>query len=732
MKKKLLSLLVIVAMIISLFCIKSYAVSIPILEITSNDYSAGDEVTLSDEHNVDINNTLQLHAITTYYNDFATPEQPEGQYVLNSNFSGVTWTSSNTSIATVDSTGKVTGKSIGNATITAKFDSYDDATYEVYVQEGTSSPTQGARLDILFNGSVVTEAIVDSGSGIQLNAQYYDGNTTKDVTSDVSWTGNNGMVVSVDTNGYVIGYDVGKTEIHASYTKGNTTITAYITIKVCDTELYMSSNRDTLYVTDNTQMKARINIGGSLKDVTTEATWSSNNKSIAKVDNKGIVTGYGEGNVTITAVYSKNGNNYIGTYDLVVTRKKMIDNQLPTYTEDEIYTGKEIKKEVIITDGQLLIEGVHYTVEYTDNINVGTATMKIIGKGKYKGTVTKQFKILQKDITTFANLTVSEDFYTGKEIKQNVVLKYSDKTLKEGTDYTVSYKDNINVGTATITITGKGNFKGTLTKQYRIFAKPVPNIMQISNETYTGNRITKNITLKWANTILNKGTDYDISYQNNIDIGKATIKVTGKGNYTGTSKQSFIILPQAPTNIRLVTRNTNSLIIGWNAPKSGVSAYRIYMYNSSKKIWEYKHTTDKTSTTISGLQPSQAYIFKVCGYVKVDNKLYKGAFTSNLTCATRPITPTIKSLKSTGAKNTKQLKLIWTKSENATGYEVAFYTSKTKSWSILDIKGASNISKLYSNLAKEKLTYKFRVRAYRLLNGKKVYSPYTDISSINY
>lgn len=256
--------------------------------------------------------------------------------------------------------------------------------------------------------------------------------------------------------------------------------------------------------------------------------------------------------------------------------------------------------------------------------------------------------------------------------------------------------------------------------------------LSAGNQEFTGREITPSVSVTYSNQTLKEGKDYKLSYKNNIEIGKATVTITGRMIYKGSITKSFIIYPQAPTNLRATKQDKNSITIGWNKPESGATAYRIYMYNSSEKKWEYKQTTDKTSGTVFGLKPSTGYIFKVCAYVKVDNKLYKGNYTANLTTATAPAIPTIKSIAKTGSSTKKQLKVTWSKSENASGYEIAMYTSKTKSWSKIDIKYASNISKVYSNLAKDKITYKFKVRAYKTVNGKKVYSQYSAIKSIYY
>ena len=95
------------------------------------------------------------------------------------------------------------------------------------------------------------------------------------------------------------------------------------------------------------------------------------------------------------------------------------------------------------------------------NINVGTATVTVIGDGNYDGYVEKTFKIVApekktKDIGE-CTITLGEDSYVsdGTEKKPEVTVKDGKTLLTEGKDYTLSYKDNINVGTAIVTITGK-------------------------------------------------------------------------------------------------------------------------------------------------------------------------------------------------------------------------------------------------------------------------------------
>lgn len=447
----------------------------------------------------------------------------------------------------------------------------------------------------------------------------------------------------------------------------------------------------------------------------------------------------GEATVTVTGKGEYSGTN-LKKFTITKAEAKDLSSIAGSIDKsDATFTGANIKKTILFKDGNYTLkEGTDYTVTYKNNRNVGTATITISGKGNYKGTLTRNFKILALNLSklSYIHFATSDMTYCGSAIERNVILKNGNTSLVNGTDYTVTYKNNVNVGTATITATGKGNYGGSISKQFKILQRVITSLsyssIPTSDVVWTGSAIKRNIVLKLGSLQLKEGTHYTATYNNNTNIGKATIVIAGKGNFKSSITKTFMIIPKAPTNLRATKQTKNTITIGWNKPASGATAYRIYMYNSSTKDWEYKQTTDKTSATISNLQTATAYIVKVCAYVKVDNKLYKGPFTSNLTWATIPETPSIKTLASTGNKNTKQLKLEWSKSTGATGYEIAVWTSKSKSWSTEVITGDKNVSRVVSGLVKDKLTYKYKVRAYRTVSGKKLYTAYSAEKSIVY
>ncbi len=142
--------------------------------------------------------------------------------------------------------------------------------------------------------------------------------------------------------------------------------------------------------------------------------------------------------------------------------------------------------------------------------------------------------------TTISNM--ENKIYTGLELTQNLLVTHGDKILVKDTDYAVSYENNINVGTAKVIITGKGNYSGTVEKTFTITAKKLDAAVRgIEDKTYTGSVLTQKIIVKDGSKPLIEGTDYTVGYQNNTNIGTATVTITGIGNYTGTIKITFEI-----------------------------------------------------------------------------------------------------------------------------------------------------------------------------------------------
>ena len=230
--------------------------------------------------------------------------------------------------------------------------------------------------------------------------------------------------------------------------------------------------------------------------------------------------------------------------------------------------------------------------------------------------------------------------YRSREIKPTVTVKTSKGVkLKKGTDYTVSYKNNEDVGTASITITGKGKYTGTVTKKFTI--KPL-NLnssyakisIPYSSYTYTGSSIEPNVNIKFkdgtpiasgcsygyststginigADTIFNPGgtsgssvgvsyshSYYTVSYVNNVNVGVATIIIKGDGEtITGTYKKTFVIKP-ARNKIKSLTSTKGAFKLTWTKATPGAKGYQV-LYSTDPNFKKNVHSY--TSTKLSDL-----------------------------------------------------------------------------------------------------------------------------------
>ena len=226
------------------------------------------------------------------------------------------------------------------------------------------------------------------------------------------------------------------------------------------------------------------------------------------------------------------------------------------------WTGSSVKPSIgdIVSedDGSVLKQGTDYELEYENNTNPGTATVKITGLGKYaKCSLTFTYTIENKTFHIDGKKdgdSLDDKEWTGEEINPsvgNVLSDYDNRVLEKGTDYKLVYSDNINVGTATVKVIGMGDYKGCdLTFIYKITESCGYNGFYVENASdksdlgsvkWTGDPIRKNpgiIRCSHCKKELTEGTDYELKHKNNIDPGTATVTVKGIGKYKGYA-QSF-------------------------------------------------------------------------------------------------------------------------------------------------------------------------------------------------
>lgn len=388
-------------------------------------------------------------------------------------------------------------------------------------------------------------------------------------------------------------------------------------------------------------------------------------------------------------------------------------------------------------DGKVLTKSVDFIVTYRGSVGAKTGTLIITGKGDYTGVIEKPVNVVYKDTNTeqpkdISGYTVGiggDTFtYTGFEIKPKVQVSSETETLKEGTDYTVSYKNNIEVGTATAVVKGKGNYTGTLTITFKIVKKSQDDgnkdkisvgkcdfIVMDDEETYNGTAHKPDVIVAWLENKLTEGTDYTLSYSNNVNAGTAKVTITGIGKYTGSVTTSFEIKPASP---EIQAKNKT-----------------VDMGSGKQDIME-KIQTDAKITCISDAPgiveiSGDKFIPKKPGKATIiitttGEKNYFSMDLARLTITVRPINTQKLTLKSSARG---KMTVSWSTAKSVSGYEIQYSRSKNmKNARSLTMKGKTTQVTL-KNLAKKK-NYYVRIRTYKTTNGKKYYSTWSTVKTV--
>ena len=151
-------------------------------------------------------------------------------------------------------------------------------------------------------------------------------------------------------------------------------------------------------------------------------------------------------------------------------------------------------------------------------------------------------------VSTFVIAPIPNQTYTGFEIKPEISVSASGDKLAENVDFGVTYANNINVGNADVTVKGKGDFRMFASKaMFTIVTKNISavTVAPIADQPYTGSAITPEITVTDGLKVLSEGKDYTVTFSNNVNEGTATAKITGIGNYSGTTTADFVISKEA-------------------------------------------------------------------------------------------------------------------------------------------------------------------------------------------
>lgn len=299
---------------------------------------------------------------------------------------------------------------------------------------------------------------------------------------------------------------------------------------------------------------------------------------------------------TYTVYYQVQGtDNYAAIVEgnvKVTIAPKTLTAEMIADIDAQTYTGNAIKPTLTVTDGNAALAlNTDYTVAYTDSIDAGTATATITGKGNYTGSAVKNYTIGAMSISGFTvSVDASQTYtYSGQAHKPRVTVSNASDgaQLAINTDYTVAYRDSINAGTATVTVTGKGNYTGTKEATYTINpldASQTEITLETTSFVYNGEEQTPAVTSVSFGTTPTvvptiTSSDYDVTYSNNINASETapTVTVTFKGNFTGTASTTFVITKANLTDVTVtlagwaVGAEPNTPVVSGNAGNGTVS-----------------------------------------------------------------------------------------------------------------------------------------------------------------
>lgn len=393
----------------------------------------------------------------------------------------------------------------------------------------------------------------------------------------------------------------------------------------------------------------------------------------------------------------------------------------------QAYTGEEIEPELTVTIGTnriALEEDEDYTAEYFDNIERGTAsvTIRAVEGSFYSGEKTVTFKIGRGIGEAEVRLISQKLTYTGNPLTPAAAVWLNGIKLTKDVDYEVAYENNVNAGTATVIITGIEEYGGQVRATFEIVRRSVIrcSFSNISQRIYNGQPTSQDVVVTDDETgrTLALGKDYALEYFNNTNPGVATLRVTGIGNYDGVKTIMYVINVQ---NMQAVTASAgeDSVTLRWQ-PVLGASGYAVY---DSKN--ELIDKTAGTSYKHKGLSALTTYSYKVIPYMTSDGATYYGGVSNTVTAKTSIKKPSVK-LKA----GKKKITISWKKVKGVSGYVVYRSTKKTKGYKKVKTVKKDSVVKYTNKSLTSKKKYYYKVRAYKKVNGKNVYSKYSSPKSV--
>lgn len=607
-------------------------------------------------------------------------------------------------------------------------------------------------------GNDITNVFSHNRGTIRIGADGLDENTQIGLTQP-SNVGAIDIVAANDTD-YSDRFTADNAGVEIRYSQTGRTL--YFSTLLTQTGFNFASETLTAQYGDNVENQLNGVIAGD------DITYSSNNSTAARVDRTtGKVTAVGEGKTVIKAI-KKNptpkSQNYRAYYTLTVNKRTAVAGDfIFTPPADLVYDGNAKTAQVALDSkytgcGAVTVKYYKSDSEVTEVKDAGEYTVKVdVAEGENFNSVNNlvvgTFTVAAKPLAEDMIADIPSQTYTGSEIKPEITVIDAAKTLVEGTDYDVAYTKNTNAGTGEVTVTGKGNYSGAVTKPFAISAKQEADVIAPEIRVLAGESREVDLSSYKKNaTDVMRGAH---SYDNVFDRSIPPYKVSGEDKVGFTIKSDAAVGDSGTITVGVESADGNT----YYDIQFKVTVRSKYSKPSKPPVQKPSIAAGKGFKAELSSDGTKATITVEEGYEIVDvlvNGISKGKVTEITGLKTgdtievktekkqtEPVKPADNKHIIRGVKNTEieleitvnkdgNIVIKWKKSKGyrVDSFEILRAVKKNGKYSKIYTTKSGKASRIVNakNL-KDGKRYYYKVRGVRTIDGKKYYTEWSDIES---